>query len=181
MTSDNIVKVDILVWVIFGTVSLIGILGNGFIMVVNGLQWLQNRKIILCDFLLTSASTFRFIMQLVLLLYNILYYFPENIPCIYRINLMFFCWIFFQHDQPLVCNMAQCFLLCESRQLCQPPLPLAENKDQYACTQDLSTQVHIKVMTFLLLWLFFYLLDFIGLIVYTNIVLNTLKLNGIAC
>uniref|UniRef100_A0A803TUH0 Taste receptor type 2 n=1 Tax=Anolis carolinensis TaxID=28377 RepID=A0A803TUH0_ANOCA len=94
MTSDNIVKVDFPVWIIFGTLSLIGILGNGFIMAVNGLQWLQNRKIILCDFLLTSASTYRFIMQLTLLLYNIFYYIPENIHCIYRIDLLFFSWMF---------------------------------------------------------------------------------------
>uniref|UniRef100_L7MZQ0 Taste receptor type 2 n=1 Tax=Anolis carolinensis TaxID=28377 RepID=L7MZQ0_ANOCA len=85
---------DFPVWIIFGTLSLIGILGNGFIMAVNGLQWLQNRKIILCDFLLTSASTYRFIMQLTLLLYNIFYYIPENIHCIYRIDLLFFSWMF---------------------------------------------------------------------------------------
>nr|XP_008117512.2 PREDICTED: taste receptor type 2 member 143-like [Anolis carolinensis] len=92
MISDNIV--NILSWVIFGTVSLIGILGNGFILVVNGLHWLQNRKMILSDFLLTSVSTFRFIMQLDIVLFNILHYFPENIPCIYRIDLMFFFWVF---------------------------------------------------------------------------------------
>uniref|UniRef100_A0A803ST94 Taste receptor type 2 n=1 Tax=Anolis carolinensis TaxID=28377 RepID=A0A803ST94_ANOCA len=253
--NTTFLSFDILVWVIFGTVSLIGILGNGFIMVVNGLQWLQNRKIILCDFLLTSASTFRFIMQLVLLLYNILYYFPENIPCIYRINLMFFCWIFFQHDHywcatwlsvfycVKVANFANPLFLwlktrinmlvprllglsiavftvsClpsivdyfgQTKNICDIPhmtfLPIQLSfyvinlclstiaiilllaslckhirnlKKSGVGIKDLSTQVHIKVMTFLLLWLFLYFLDFIGMIIYTNNTVKTIKLEGV--
>ncbi|XP_016852387.2 taste receptor type 2 member 41-like [Anolis carolinensis] len=270
MTSDNIVKVDFPVWIIFGTLSLIGILGNGFIMAVNGLQWLQNRKIILCDFLLTSASTYRFIMQLTLLLYNIFYYIPENIHCIYRIDLLFFSWMFSNMISywcatwlsvfycVKVANFANPLFLwlktrinmlvprllglsiavftvsclpsivdyfgqtkwdnlteilqenTSQRNICDIPhmtfLPIQLSfyvinlclstiaiilllaslckhrrnlKKSGVGVKDLSTQVHIKVMTFLLLWLFLYFLDFIGMIIYTNNTVKTIKLEGV--
>ncbi|XP_067321671.1 taste receptor type 2 member 7-like [Anolis sagrei] len=269
MTSDNTFKVDILYWVIFGTLFLIGILENGFIVVVNGLQWLQNRKIILCDFLLTSTSIFRFIMQLDLLLFNVLYYFPEDIPCIYRVDLTFFSWIFsnaISHWCATWLSVFYCvkvanfanplFLWLKARvnmlvprllglsiavfivsclpsmvcyfgrtKWCNLTEPLLENASRReACgtpgiiflpiqiseyvinvflstiafilllvslwkhtkslkksgvgVKDLSTQVHIKVMACLLLWLFFSLLDFVGLIIYANTTLNRLKLEG---
>ncbi|XP_016852375.2 taste receptor type 2 member 42-like [Anolis carolinensis] len=39
--------------------------------------------------------------------------------------------------------------------------------------KDLSTQVHIKVMAFLLFWIFFYFVDFIALIVYAGLNIGT--------
>ncbi|XP_060616836.2 taste receptor type 2 member 143-like [Anolis sagrei] len=266
MTSNNIFEVDIPAWVIFGTMSLTGILGNGFIVVVNGHQWLQNRRRIFCDFLLTSTSAFRLIMQLDLLLFNILYYFRVNIRCIYREDITFFSWMFskmisnwcatwlsvfycvkvanfanplflwlkarinmlvprllglsiavfmvsclpslvvyFGHTK---CNLTETLLENASQgEVCSTPdfffLPIQlffyvinlclstiaiilllaslwkhtrNLKESGAGVKDLNTQVHIKVMAFLLLWLFFYLLDFIGLIIHTNITLNTLQL-----
>nr|XP_016852376.1 PREDICTED: taste receptor type 2 member 8-like [Anolis carolinensis] len=38
--------------------------------------------------------------------------------------------------------------------------------------KDLSTQVHIKVMAFLLFWFFFYFIDFIALILYADLINN---------
>ncbi|XP_053227827.1 taste receptor type 2 member 7-like [Podarcis raffonei] len=53
--------------------SAVAFLGNGFILVVNGHRWLQNRKMAPCDFLLTSLSTSRIMLQLTMLTNKILY------------------------------------------------------------------------------------------------------------
>ncbi|XP_053227828.1 taste receptor type 2 member 7-like [Podarcis raffonei] len=59
--------------------SAVAFLGNGFIIVVNGHRWLQNRKMAPCDFLLTSLSTSRIMLQLTIMMNNILYNsLPEN-------------------------------------------------------------------------------------------------------
>nr|XP_060616833.1 taste receptor type 2 member 8-like [Anolis sagrei ordinatus] len=55
---------DSLIWAIVGILSMLSFLGNGFITIIQGHQWLQKRKILPCDFLLTSLSTSRFMMQL---------------------------------------------------------------------------------------------------------------------
>ncbi|XP_042303644.1 taste receptor type 2 member 40-like, partial [Sceloporus undulatus] len=74
---------DIFSWIIFGIVSLNGILGNGFIVVVNGQQWLQSKKMVLCDILLTSLSTSRFIAQSTILIST---FFPKIF--------IYFSWMF---------------------------------------------------------------------------------------
>uniref|UniRef100_A0A670K9P2 Taste receptor type 2 n=1 Tax=Podarcis muralis TaxID=64176 RepID=A0A670K9P2_PODMU len=53
--------------------SAVAFLANGFILVVNGHRWIQNRKMAPCDFLLTSLSTSRIMLQLTILTINILY------------------------------------------------------------------------------------------------------------
>ncbi|XP_042300155.1 taste receptor type 2 member 105-like [Sceloporus undulatus] len=55
---------DILTWAILGILVIMALLGNGFIIAVNGHQWLQNKKIVTCNFLLTSLSTSRFLLQM---------------------------------------------------------------------------------------------------------------------
>ncbi|XP_033029712.1 taste receptor type 2 member 7-like [Lacerta agilis] len=53
--------------------SAVAFLGNGFILIVNGHRWLQNRKMAPCDVLLTSLSTSRIMLQLTMLTNKILY------------------------------------------------------------------------------------------------------------
>ncbi|XP_042303646.1 taste receptor type 2 member 143-like [Sceloporus undulatus] len=84
---------DIFSWIIFGIVSLIGILGNGFIVVVNGHQWLQSKKMVPCDFLLTTLSTSRFLVHLILLVNSsALYFFLQSTRHIYIAELIYFPW-----------------------------------------------------------------------------------------
>ncbi|XP_042303639.1 taste receptor type 2 member 41-like [Sceloporus undulatus] len=63
---------NIIYWIIFGIVCLIGILANGFIVVVNGHQWLQNMKMGPYDILLASLSTSRFLAQSTILVTSFL-------------------------------------------------------------------------------------------------------------
>ncbi|XP_042304348.1 taste receptor type 2 member 8-like [Sceloporus undulatus] len=56
--------VDILITIITETVRIASLLGNGFITVVEGHQWLRNRKMLSCDVLLISLTTSRFVMEL---------------------------------------------------------------------------------------------------------------------
>ncbi|XP_042300348.1 taste receptor type 2 member 143-like, partial [Sceloporus undulatus] len=64
MISNSASPLNILIWTITGIVSMASLLGNGFITVVQGQQWLKNRKILTCELLLISLSTTRFVMQL---------------------------------------------------------------------------------------------------------------------
>ncbi|XP_033029711.1 taste receptor type 2 member 10-like [Lacerta agilis] len=54
--------------------SAVAFLGNGFIIAVNGHRLLQNRKMAPCDFLLTSLSTSRIMLQLTILTNKIQYF-----------------------------------------------------------------------------------------------------------
>ncbi|XP_060615704.2 taste receptor type 2 member 7-like [Anolis sagrei] len=257
---NNMSIVVIFCLIIFGIVSFIGILGNGFILVVNGHQWFQNRKMIPSDFLLTSLSTSRFIVQLSLLMNCILYIIVNIELHLFLSDVIFFSWMFFNMTShwcatwlsifycikvtnfanplflwlkarinvlvprllglsiaifmvsclPLLvdcightkwCNLTETLPKNASqRELCGNAaiifLPIQfpfyvlnlglstiaiilllvslwrhtrNLKKSGVGVKDFSTQVHIKVMKFLLFWFFFYFVDFIGVIVYAII------------
>ncbi|XP_028568760.2 taste receptor type 2 member 104-like [Podarcis muralis] len=77
--------------------SAIAFLGNGFIIAVKGHRWLQNWKMAPCDFLLTSLSISRILLQLTAMVSSLLYY---NSPLSYmRIydEICTFLWLFLSH------------------------------------------------------------------------------------
>nr|XP_034953084.1 taste receptor type 2 member 104-like [Zootoca vivipara] len=83
---------------ILATESAVAFLGNGFIIVVNGHRWLQNRKVAPCDFLLTSLSTSRIVLQLTILTNNILYNsLPENYTRTFTQDIGTLFWLFFSN------------------------------------------------------------------------------------
>uniref|UniRef100_A0A803TAW7 Taste receptor type 2 member 40 n=1 Tax=Anolis carolinensis TaxID=28377 RepID=A0A803TAW7_ANOCA len=243
--ANNMSMVEIMLLIIFEFVSIIGILGNGFIIVVNGYQWFQNRKMIPCDFLLTSLSTSRFIMQLDFFIYYILYLTLKINFKLFLDDFLFFSWMFFNMISNWcatwlsvfycvkVANFANPLFLWLKARInmllprllglsiwCNVTETLPENASQIeVCfmapitflpiqlsfyvinlclstiasilllvslwrhtrnlkksdfgVKDLSTQVHIKVMAFLLFWIFFYFVDFIALIVYAGLNIGT--------
>nr|XP_060615783.1 taste receptor type 2 member 104-like [Anolis sagrei ordinatus] len=59
MDNNLISPLGIFTWTIIGSMSMVAILGNGFIIVVSGNRWLQTRKMAPSDFLLTSLSISR--------------------------------------------------------------------------------------------------------------------------
>ncbi|XP_060615698.2 taste receptor type 2 member 116-like [Anolis sagrei] len=259
---------EILFLIIFEIVSFIGILGNGFIIVVNGHQWFQSRKMTPSDFLLTSLSASRFIMQLGLLI-NYIVYFSLDVHFVSD-DVMFFSWMFFNMTSHWcatwlsvfycvkVTNFANPFFLWLKARInmlaprllglsiavfvvfCLPSLvdyfghtkwcnltetlPVNASQRESCVTaaiiflpiqfsfyvinlcpstiaiilllvslwrhtrnlkksdvgvQDLSTQVHIKVMAFLLFWFFLYFVEFITLTVYTDRVIHIGKVQGL--
>ncbi|XP_042299750.1 taste receptor type 2 member 10-like [Sceloporus undulatus] len=79
MFTNSASPLDILLWAFTGIVSIVCLLGNGFITAVQGQQWLQNKKILTCEFLLISLSTSRFVMQLLYSVNALLYFIsPET-------------------------------------------------------------------------------------------------------
>nr|XP_016852388.1 PREDICTED: taste receptor type 2 member 8-like [Anolis carolinensis] len=64
MDCSSISPLHILMWSIAITGNIVALLGNGFITVVQGHQWLQKRKILPCDFILINLSASRFMMLL---------------------------------------------------------------------------------------------------------------------
>ncbi|XP_060615703.2 taste receptor type 2 member 10-like [Anolis sagrei] len=255
---------EIILLIIFGIVSFIGILGSGFILVVNGHKCFQSRKMTTYDFLLTSLSTSRFIMQLGLLIYYILYFTLKINSRLFLDYLIFFSWMFFDmisHWCATWLNVFYCvkvanvanpiFLWLKARinvlvprllglsiaifmVTCLPSLvdyfghtkwcnlteTLLENASQggvcstpdsffipiqlsfyviNSClstisiilllislwrhtrnlkksgvgVKDLNTQVHIKVMAFLLFWFLFNFVDFVALLVYSGLAIWT--------
>nr|XP_034956922.1 taste receptor type 2 member 104-like [Zootoca vivipara] len=78
--------------------SAVALLGNGFIIVVNGHRWLQNRKMAPCDCLLTSLSTSRIMLQLTVMINYILYYsLLEKYMHSFTQDISSFCWMFLTH------------------------------------------------------------------------------------
>nr|XP_060615782.1 taste receptor type 2 member 7-like [Anolis sagrei ordinatus] len=64
ITNLNLISpLGIFTWIIIGSISMLAILGNGFIIVVSGNRWLQTRKVAPSDFLLTSLSIFRIFLH----------------------------------------------------------------------------------------------------------------------
>nr|XP_060615780.1 taste receptor type 2 member 104-like [Anolis sagrei ordinatus] len=64
ITNLNFISpLGIFTWTIIGSISIVAILGNGFIIVVIGNRWLQTRKIAPSDFLLTSLSISRIFLH----------------------------------------------------------------------------------------------------------------------
>ncbi|XP_016852370.2 taste receptor type 2 member 104-like [Anolis carolinensis] len=55
-----------------GSISMVSILGNGFIIIVSGNRWLQNRKMAASDLLLTSLSISRIFLHVTFGLYYVL-------------------------------------------------------------------------------------------------------------
>ncbi|XP_060615699.2 taste receptor type 2 member 10-like [Anolis sagrei] len=68
----------ILMWSITMIGNIVGLLGNGFITVVQGHQWLQKRKILPCDFLLINLSASRFVMLMLNSVNYILHFFSTE-------------------------------------------------------------------------------------------------------
>ncbi|KAJ6652042.1 hypothetical protein lerEdw1_015472 [Lerista edwardsae] len=73
MDGNMSTPLGIILLIVFGMVSIAALLGNGFIVVVNSHCWLQRRKLVPCDLLLTCLSIFRFFMQCATLLTNYIY------------------------------------------------------------------------------------------------------------
>nr|XP_060616832.1 taste receptor type 2 member 10-like [Anolis sagrei ordinatus] len=74
MDCNSTSPLHILVWSIRIIGNIVGLLGNGFITVVQGHQWLQKRKILPCDFLLINLSASRFMMLWLKSMSYILYF-----------------------------------------------------------------------------------------------------------
>uniref|UniRef100_A0ABM5FHX6 Taste receptor type 2 n=1 Tax=Pogona vitticeps TaxID=103695 RepID=A0ABM5FHX6_9SAUR len=86
---------DFLAWTILGIIIVISLLGNGFIVFVNGYRWLRNRRIDLCDILLTALSTPRCLLQFVFLMNYSLYFTPpEAYFSMYRKEIISLSWYF---------------------------------------------------------------------------------------
>ncbi|XP_042303641.1 taste receptor type 2 member 7-like [Sceloporus undulatus] len=62
----------IFTWTFVGTAFIAILFGNGLIIAVNGKQWLQNRKMVPSDFLLTNLSIFRLLSYLTFILGHVL-------------------------------------------------------------------------------------------------------------
>ncbi|XP_060616834.2 taste receptor type 2 member 8-like [Anolis sagrei] len=96
MDSNSTSPLNILMWTITGILYMVSFLGNGFIMIVQGHQWLQKRKMLPYDFLLISLSTSRFMMHLQSLLNYYLYIaFSETCTGFYKEIIGYAIWLFF--------------------------------------------------------------------------------------
>ncbi|XP_042325655.1 taste receptor type 2 member 116-like [Sceloporus undulatus] len=103
MASKEISPFFILSWIIIGILCIVSFLANGFIAIVNMLHGLQNRKMLLCDFLLTCLSTCRLVTQWMILMHYFLYFYTPD----HRSDVLIFSWIYV--------NMASlCFVSCLS-------------------------------------------------------------------
>uniref|UniRef100_A0A6J0SI67 Taste receptor type 2 n=1 Tax=Pogona vitticeps TaxID=103695 RepID=A0A6J0SI67_9SAUR len=86
---------EIFLWAILVTVSIVGLLGNGFITAVNGHRWLRKRKMLPCDLLLTSLGISRFLLEVISLMGCVLYYISSEISLdSYAGAVIHFSWIF---------------------------------------------------------------------------------------
>ncbi|KAJ6652043.1 hypothetical protein lerEdw1_015473 [Lerista edwardsae] len=86
----------IVLLIIFGMVSIAGLLGNGFIIVVNSHSWLQSKKLVPCDLLLTCLSIFRFFMQCAALLSQYIYVrFSVDYMCSFIRKGIALAWLYF--------------------------------------------------------------------------------------
>nr|XP_008117508.2 PREDICTED: taste receptor type 2 member 7-like [Anolis carolinensis] len=72
MDNNLISPLGIFRWTMVGSISMVSILGNGFIIVVSGNRWLQNRKMAASDLLLTSLSISRVCLHVTFGLYYVL-------------------------------------------------------------------------------------------------------------
>ncbi|XP_077202618.1 taste receptor type 2 member 104-like [Paroedura picta] len=73
MNSNTTAPLGILCLSVFGTLSIVAFLGNGFIIAANGYSWLRSRKPIPCGLLLTFLSISRVLTQGVLVVNQCLY------------------------------------------------------------------------------------------------------------
>uniref|UniRef100_A0ABM5FHX7 Taste receptor type 2 n=1 Tax=Pogona vitticeps TaxID=103695 RepID=A0ABM5FHX7_9SAUR len=97
-------SLDITFWTIMEIEVISSVLVNGFITFVNGYLWFQNRKMVLCDILLTALSTSRCLMQLTALVINGLYFIsPDNFFSSDQVDILFLVWFFFE-TVSLWCN-----------------------------------------------------------------------------
>ncbi|XP_053149096.1 taste receptor type 2 member 41-like [Hemicordylus capensis] len=79
---------------VLGILSIAALLGNGFIIVVIGHRWLQSRKMVPCDLLLTSLSTSRFLLQLIVMMSQFLYFCSPEIYTHVQ-EVIDYVWMFF--------------------------------------------------------------------------------------
>nr|XP_056704449.1 taste receptor type 2 member 41-like [Euleptes europaea] len=78
---------------VFEMESIVSLLGNGFIMVVNGYGWLQSKKMLPCDFLLTTLSLSRFLRQWVSMSSQFVYFSSSDVYS-KKLQLLIFSWIY---------------------------------------------------------------------------------------
>ncbi|XP_078240876.1 taste receptor type 2 member 105-like [Pogona vitticeps] len=90
-------SLGILSWTIMGIGVISSVLVNGFITFLNGYLWFQNRKMVLCDILLTVLSTSRCLSQLLVFMSYVLNLIsPGNYLNSYRHDVLFLVWFFFE-------------------------------------------------------------------------------------
>nr|XP_056704456.1 taste receptor type 2 member 7-like [Euleptes europaea] len=81
--------------IVFAIESIVSLLGNGFIIVMNGYSWLQRQKMLPCDFLLTTLSLSRFLWQWITTSSRFVYVgSPETYIHSKKEQAFTFCWIY---------------------------------------------------------------------------------------
>nr|XP_056704446.1 taste receptor type 2 member 7-like [Euleptes europaea] len=81
--------------IIFWIESAVILLGNGFIIVVNGQSWLQSKEMLPCDFLLTALSLSRFLLQWIIVSSQLVYFsFPETYLGSIKHKAFTFSWVY---------------------------------------------------------------------------------------
>nr|XP_056704457.1 taste receptor type 2 member 9-like [Euleptes europaea] len=95
MDRNMLSPLGIFFLVIFGIESIVSILGNGFIIVVNCCSWLQSQKILLCDFLLITLSLSRFLWQWITMSSQFVYLgYPETYIHSKKQQALTICWAY---------------------------------------------------------------------------------------
>nr|XP_019605400.1 PREDICTED: taste receptor type 2 member 3 [Rhinolophus sinicus] len=80
------------------TQFILGMLGNGFIGLVNGSSWLKSRRMSLSDFIITSLALSRIVLLWILLVDGIIMvFFPKAHDVGVTMQLIDICWTFTNH------------------------------------------------------------------------------------
>ncbi|KAJ6653606.1 hypothetical protein lerEdw1_009040 [Lerista edwardsae] len=95
MDGGNITPFALTLLLILAIETIVAFLGNGFIVVVNSQKWLQSRKMLPSDLLLTALGTTRFLMQAVVMTSQLLYIFYLEFCNSYLWKSFFCVWIYF--------------------------------------------------------------------------------------
>uniref|UniRef100_H9GPZ5 Taste receptor type 2 n=2 Tax=Anolis carolinensis TaxID=28377 RepID=H9GPZ5_ANOCA len=95
MDNNLISPLGIFTWTIIEGISMVAILGNGFIIVVSGNRWLQARKMVPSDFLLTSLSISRVFLHVTFgLIYVLEVSIGETFMYTFAWETISFVWVF---------------------------------------------------------------------------------------
>ncbi|KAJ6653605.1 hypothetical protein lerEdw1_009039 [Lerista edwardsae] len=96
MDRGNTSPFALILLLILGIESIVAFLGNGFIIVVNGHRWLQSRKMLPSDLLLTALGTTRFLLQVVVAMSQWLEIYSAEVIChSYFWESFFYAWVYF--------------------------------------------------------------------------------------
>ncbi|KAJ6653625.1 hypothetical protein lerEdw1_009059 [Lerista edwardsae] len=96
MDEGNTTPFILILLLILGFECIVAFLGNGFIVVVNCQRWLQSRKMLPSDLLLTALGTARFLFQVVVITEELLYFCYSEFICNNFLWENFFsAWIYF--------------------------------------------------------------------------------------